>query len=87
MLVCVSPPPRFDRQQSADRSRLDQAQEEKAPKERGTVFVREDVQPEMRVNDIVSTRSNRSKIVVLYSQHVKFSQIVSLFLLALVGRI
>lgn len=71
MLVCVSPPPRFDRQQSADSSRPDQSHEEKASKERGTVFVREDVQPEIRINDIeVSTRSNRSKLVVLYSQHV-----------------
>lgn len=67
MLICVSPPPRFDRQPS----RQGQSYEEKAPKERGKVFVNEDIQPEIWINNIeVTTRSSRSELVVLYGQYV-----------------
>lgn len=71
MLICVSPPPRFDRQPSTGRRRQSQGHEENARTELGKVFVNEDVQPEIRVNNIeVTTPSNRSELVVLYNQHV-----------------
>ena len=71
MLICVSSPPRFDRQPSTGRRRQSQGREENAPTERGRVFVNEDVQPDIMVNNIgVTTRSNRSELVVLYNQHV-----------------
>ena len=71
MLICVSHPPRFDRQPSTGRRRQSQGQEENAPTERGRVFVNEDVQPDIMVNNIgVTTRSNISELVVLYNQYV-----------------
>lgn len=88
MLVCVCPPPRFDRQPSTGRRRQDQWHEENEPTERGRVFVNEDVQPDIRVNDIeVTSRSNRSELVVLYNQHVNSPYWSPYVLLVLAGRI
>ena len=71
MLICVSPPPRFDRQRSTGRGRQSRGQEENVRTELGKVFVNEDVQAEIRVNNIeFISRSNRSELVVLYNQHV-----------------
>ena len=73
MLICVSPPPRFHRQPSTGRRRQSQWYEENAPTELGKVFINEDVQPDIRVNNIeVTTRGNISELVVLYNQHVNF---------------
>ena len=64
MLICVSSPPRFDRRPSTERSGQDQYHKT-APKERGSVIVSEDVQPEIRINDLnFTTRSSRSELVV-----------------------
>ena len=69
MLICVSPPPRFDRQPSTGKRRRSEVQEENVPTELGKVFVNEDVQPDIRVNNIgFTTRSNRSELVVFYNQ-------------------
>ena len=71
MLICVSPPPRFHRQPSTGRRRQSQGYEENEPTELGKVFINEDVQPDIKVNDIeVTTRSIKSELVVLYNQHV-----------------
>lgn len=68
MIICVSPPPRFDRQPSTGRRRQSQGHPENTPTERGKVFVNEDVQRGTRVNNIeFTTRSNRSKLVVCYN--------------------
>lgn len=68
MITCVSPPPRFDRQPSTGRRRQSQGHQEKTPTERGKVFVNEDVQRDIMVNNIeFTTRSDTSKLVVLYN--------------------
>ena len=86
MLVCVSAPPRFHRQPSTGRRRQSQGYEKNSPTELGKVYINEDVQPDIRVNNIdFTTRSNRSELVVLYNQHVN-SRSPYVFL-ALAGRI
>ena len=79
MIICISPPPLFNQQTPTDRRREDEpVYVDNTPAERGTVFISEQTQPDIRINNIsVATRNNISKLSSYCSQHIIVALVVA----------